>query len=165
VDGMATQRTGELIRQARLERELGVVELARLAGVSPATVSKIERGRRPAVTIAMADRILAACTISLICFMARRGEGFQSRDPREKGSEHYLCIAGRFRVRLIDQYQPVLWADIDPLPEVIGMLPSINRLPLPAPLTKVRVALVPLTEIQATDGYARRVIERMTVRR
>ncbi len=81
-----------------------------------------------------------------------------------RGQEHYLCIAGRFRVRLIDHYQPVLWADIDPLPEVIGMLPSINGLPLPTPLTKVRVALVPRTEIQATDGYARRVIERMMMR-
>ncbi len=44
------------------------------------------------------------------------------------------------------------------------MLPSINGPPLPAPLTKVRVAVVPLTEIQATDGYARRVSERMTQR-
>jgi transcriptional regulator with XRE-family HTH domain len=245
VEGTATQRTGELIRQARVERELGVVALARLAGVSPATVSKIERGRRPAVTIAMADRLLAAMglrlhvetvplwadvdtaiavagqqslaermkewpidftafvsrldgipylldgltsaavqgapviveefeiavprddevldrlTFLLADFMARRGESFESRDPREKGSEHYLCIAGRFRVRLVDRYQPVLWADIDPLPEVVGMLPSINGLPLLPPLTKVRLAVVPLTEIQATDGHAKRVIERM----
>ena len=54
-----------LIRQARLERNLGVVELAQLAGVSPATVSKIERGLRPAVTIAMADRILTAMGLRL----------------------------------------------------------------------------------------------------
>src|ERR1700676_1034669 len=65
VDGTATQRTGELIRRARLERELGVVELARRAGVSPATVSKVERGQRPAVTVAMADRILAAMGLRL----------------------------------------------------------------------------------------------------
>ncbi len=246
MDGMATQRTGELIRQARLERELGVVELARRAGVSPATVSKIERGRQTAVTIAMADRILAAMGLRLHVetlplwadidsaiaeagrrplaeriadwpidfaafvnrfdgipylldgltsaavqgapvlveefemavprddevldrlaflfgdFMARRGEGFESRDPRLPGSEHYLCIAGRFRVRLIEEYRPVLWADIDPLPGALTRLPSINGLPLPDPLTRARVAVVPLTEIQARDGYARRVIERMT---
>jgi transcriptional regulator with XRE-family HTH domain len=237
-----------LIRQARLERNLGVVELARLAGVSPATVSKIERGLRPAVTIAMADRILTAMGLRLHVetvplwadidtaiveasrqslaeriegwpidftafvsrldgipylldgltsaaiqgapviveefemavsrddeealdrltflfsdFMATRGDFPQSRDPREKGSEHYRCIAGPFRVRLIDHYQPVLWADIDPLPEPIGTLPSIRGLELPDPLTRVRVALTPLTEIQAADGHARRVIERMTV--
>jgi transcriptional regulator with XRE-family HTH domain len=65
MDEMATQRAGELIRQARLERDLGVVDLARRAGVSPATVSKVERGRRPAVTVAMADRILAAMGLRL----------------------------------------------------------------------------------------------------
>ena len=42
-------------------------------------------------------------------------------------------------------------------------LPSINGLPQPDPLTRVRVAVVPLTEIQASGGYAKRVIERMTV--
>jgi transcriptional regulator with XRE-family HTH domain len=215
-----------------VERELGVAELARRAGVSPASVSKIERGQRPAVTIAMADRILAAMGLRLHVetvplwadidtaiaeaakqslaermagwpidfaafvnrldgipylldgltsaavqgapviveefeiivphddevldrltflfgdFMARRGEGFESR---------------RFRVRLIDSFQPVLWADIDPLPEAIMRLPSINGLPRPAPLRRARVAVVPLIEIQATDGHAKRVIERMTV--
>jgi transcriptional regulator with XRE-family HTH domain len=249
MDGKATQRTGELIRAARVERGLGVVELGRLAGVSAATVSKIERGRRPAVTLAMADRILAALglrlhvetvplwadidtaiaeaakqslaermqewpfdfaalvsrldgipylldgltsaavqgapvkaeefefavprddevldrlTFLLHDFMARRGEGLQSRDPREPGSEHYLCVAGRFRIRLIDRYQPVLWADIDPLPAAEATLPSINGLPLPPPLTRVRVAVVPLAEIQTVDGYPKRIIERMAVRR
>ncbi len=247
MDNMATQRAGELIRQARVERELGVAELARRAGVSPATVSMIERARRPAVTIAMADRILAAMGLRLHVetiplwadidtaiaeaakqslaermtgwridfaafvnrlngipylldgltsaavqgapvmveefeiavprddevldrltflfddFMARRGEGFESRDPRRPGSEHYLSVAGPFRVRLIDTYRPVLWADIDPLPEAMINLPSINGVPRPAPLARARVAVVPLTEIQATDGHAKRVIERMTV--
>ena len=65
MDSSATHRTGELIRQARVERELGVAELARWWEVSPASVSKIERGRRSAVTIAMADRILAAMGLRL----------------------------------------------------------------------------------------------------
>jgi transcriptional regulator with XRE-family HTH domain len=248
MDRRATQRTGELIRAARVERGLGVVQLGRMAGVSPATVSKIERGRRPMVTVAMADRILAAMGLRLHVetvplwadidtaiaeaakhsladrmkewpfdfaalvsrldgipylldgltsaavqgapvmveefefavprddevldrltflfsdFVARRGEGLESRDPREPGSEHYLCVAGRFRVRLIDRYQPVLWADIDPLPEALATLPSIEGLTLPPPLTRVRVAVIPLTEIQINDGYAKRIIERMTVR-
>jgi transcriptional regulator with XRE-family HTH domain len=247
MEDMATHRAGELIRQARLERDLGIVELARRAGVSPATVSKVERGRRPAITVAMADRILAAMglrlhletvplwadidtaiaeasrsslaermaawpidftafvsqldgfpylldgltsaavqgapviveefemavprddevldrfTFMLSDVMARRGNGLQSRDPREPGSAHYLCVAGRFRVRLIDRFQPVLWADIDPLPEVIVMLPSLSGQPR-LPLAKVRVALVPLTDIRAAGGQAKRVIERMTMR-
>lgn len=226
-----------------------MAELGRRAGVSPATVSRIERGQRPAVTIAMADRILAAMglrlhvetvplwadvdsaiaeagrrplaeriagwpidfaafidrfnglpylldgltsaavqgapvmveefemavprddevldrlTFLLGDILARRGESFEFRDPRQPGSERYLCIAGRFRIRLIEVYQPVLWADIDPLPAPLMRLPSISGLPLPDPLTRARVAVVPLTEIQATDGHAKRVIERMTARR
>jgi hypothetical protein len=39
----------------------------------------------------------------------------------------------------------------------------LEAFPKPEPLTRARVAVVPLTEIQATDGYAKRVIERMTV--
>ena len=38
-------------------------------------------------------------------------------------------------------------------------------LPLPDPLTRARVAVVPLTEIQAADGHAKRVIGRMTMPR
>ncbi len=110
------------------------------------------------------DEVLDRFTFMLSDVMARRGPGLQSRDPREPGSEHYLCVAGRFRVRLIDRYQPVLWADIDPLPEVIVMLPSLSGRSRARPLAKVRVALVPLTEIRATDAQAKRVIERMTMR-
>jgi hypothetical protein len=49
------------------------------------------------------------------------------------------------------------------LPEVIVMLPSLSGQPR-LPLAKVRVALVPLTDIRAAGGQAKRVIERMTMR-
>lgn len=48
----AYERIGELLRQEREARGLGVRELARLAGVPPGTISEIEGGRlcsRPAL--------------------------------------------------------------------------------------------------------------------
>jgi transcriptional regulator with XRE-family HTH domain len=160
-----------------------VVELASLAGVSPATISRLERGNRAALTVAMAERILAALELRLDIevvplwadidaaieaaaripvtelietwpfsftrfvsrldgipylldgltaaavqgapvkvevveiavprddevldrltelltdIMAKRGDGFNYLDPREPGSDDYLCIAGQFRTR------------------------------------------------------------------
>src|SRR5271154_808848 len=61
----AMARVGALIRQARTERGLSVKELACLAGVSPATVSQVERNMRPAVSFAMADQILCAMELRL----------------------------------------------------------------------------------------------------
>jgi transcriptional regulator with XRE-family HTH domain len=245
----ATERVGDLIRQARTARGLGVTELAKRAGVSPATVSKIERGRRDAVNLAMADRILTAMdlrlhvetvplwadidemidqasrgtlgerittwpidfealvtrldgipylldgltaaavqgapvrveefeiavprddevldrlTFLLEDFVARRGEGFEYLDPRERGSDYWTCIAGRIRIRLIERFEPLLWVDIDPLPPSVGQLFSIRRLPLPPPLTKAHLPVVPLDDIRASDSQARRIIERIEARR
>jgi transcriptional regulator with XRE-family HTH domain len=244
----ATERVGALIREARLSRSLGLVELARLAGVSPSTISRTERGGSAGLSVALAERILAALELRLDIevvplwadvdeaieaaarmpvaeriqawpfsftqfvsrldgipylldgltaaavqgapvkveaveiavprddevldrltelladIMAKRGDGFDYLDPREPGSDDYLCIAGRFRIRLIDDYQPELWVDIDPLP-ADDPLPSLFGLPRPPILTRARLAVVPLTEIQATDGQARRVLERIMVRR
>jgi transcriptional regulator with XRE-family HTH domain len=239
---------GALIREARTVRGLGVNELARLAGVSSATVSMIERARRPAVNLAMADRILTAMglrlhigtvplwadideaideaarlplaerirtwpvdfsalvsrfdgipylldglaaaavqgapviveefeiavprdddvldrlTLLLSDINARRGDGFELRDPREPGADYYTCISGRIRLRLIERYEPVIWVIIDPLPEPEFWLASIAGPPLPAPLSSARLAVIPLTELQATDNHARRVITRITAR-
>jgi transcriptional regulator with XRE-family HTH domain len=136
MDLIATKRVGELIRDARMKRQLNVAELARLADVSPAT-----------------------------CSTARRGEGLQSLDPREPGADYYICIAGRLRLRLIDHYQPTLWVDIDPLPVSTCRLLSIYDNKLPDPLRKARLAVVPLAEIQAADIHPRRVIARIAARR
>lgn len=248
MESPATERVGTLIKAARLSRRLDLAELAVLAGVSTATISKLERGKQAGVTLAMADRILAAMelrlhvetvplwtdldevieeasriplaeriqawpieftpfvtrfdgipylldgliaaavqgapvrveefeiavprdeqvldrlTFLLTDFMARRGEGMQSLDPREPGDDFYTCIAGRFRIRLIDDYRPRLWVDIDPLPEAICSLPSLYGLTVPPPLTRAHLAVVPLTEIQASDSHARRVITRIAAR-
>jgi len=245
---LATERIGALIRKARLSRNLGLVELASLARVSPASISRIERGIGPALTVGMAERILAALELRLDIevvplwadvdeaidavarmsvaervetwpfsftqfvsrldgipylldgltaaaiqgapikveaveiavlrdeevldrltellndIMTKRGDGFDDPDPREPGSDDYVCIAGRFRIRLIDEYRPELWVDIDPLP-ADDPLPSLFGLPKPPILSRARLAVVPLTEIQATDSQARRVLERIRARR
>jgi transcriptional regulator with XRE-family HTH domain len=226
-----------------------IAKLARLASVSTATISMIERGKRPTINVATVDRILAALdlrldvgtvplwadideaidracaltltervaawplefgalvsrldgvpylldgltaaavqgapvvndefqialpsdddTIARFChvisdIMGRRGEGLEFQDPREPGSDYYTCIAGLIRYRLIDQYQPVLWVDIDPLPNTASMRFSVFGRKPPPPLTKAHLPVVPLTEIQAGDSQARRIIERVLERR
>lgn len=87
---------------------------------------------------------------------ARRGDGWEALDPRQQGSDRYRSLWGKFRLQLIDSYQPTLWIDIDPLPE--GILPLFRT-----DMTRARVALVPLEEIKATDAHAKHVLDRMTL--
>jgi hypothetical protein len=54
--------------------------------------------------------------------------------------------------------------DIDPLPEAICALPSIYNRPIPPPLARIRLPVVPLSEIQAHDTLTRRVIDRVVAR-
>ena len=44
-DGLENYRIGERIRTMRLEKKLGLVELGQHTGLSPALLSKIERGK------------------------------------------------------------------------------------------------------------------------
>jgi hypothetical protein len=111
------------------------------------------------------DEVLDRLTFLLEDFVARRGEGFEYLDPRERGSDYWTCIAGRIRIRLIERFEPLLWVDIDPLPPSVGQLFSIRRLPLPPPLTKAHLPVVPLDDIRASDSQARRIIERIEARR
>jgi transcriptional regulator with XRE-family HTH domain len=245
----AAELIGLQIRGARTSRAMTIATLAKLAAVSTATISMLERGKRATINVATVDRILAAMdlrldiatvplwadideaidrecalplseriaawpldfgalvsrldgvpylldgltaaavqgapvvndefqialpsdddTIGRFCYvvgdiLARRGEGFEFQDPREPGSDYYTCIAGRIRVRLIDRFQPVLWVDIDPLPNAERMRYSIFGRKPPPPLTKAHLPVVPLTEIQASDSEARRIIDRVVQRR
>jgi hydroxypyruvate isomerase len=243
MDDSSTERAGALIRKAREERRLLVRELAASSGVSAATISAVERGRR-AVTLDLADRILAAMglrlhvetepewaavdaaieksarvplaerlkdwptdvtayltyldgipylvdgmaaaamqgvpvpvealaiavprdddvldklTVVLSDMSVKRGQGFQLRDPREPGSPRYWHpMHGALVLRLTERYEPVLWADIDPLPEPwFGLIDSNWQ--QRQPLARARVALTSLDEIEAADGSARRLIQR-----
>jgi transcriptional regulator with XRE-family HTH domain len=242
VDQLATDRVGALIRTERIRQELSISKLAHQAGVSPATLSRIERGKIPGLTIAMADRLLGALglrlhvdtvplwaeidemitaagdqplaermraweisvtgfvasledvpylldgliaaavqgapvpvrefeiavpredaaldrlTDALRDLLAQRGEGFEHVDPRRDGSDYYRTLAGRLRFRLIDEYRPRLWADLELSPDGTSWLRK-------TPPARARVAVVPLAELEVTDGLTRRVIERIRARR
>ncbi|MEK8109352.1 helix-turn-helix transcriptional regulator [Micromonospora sp. M12] len=56
---------GSAIRQQRQSRELSQCELAELAGISQATVARIEGGDR-APSIAVLERLLAAMDVQLV---------------------------------------------------------------------------------------------------
>jgi transcriptional regulator with XRE-family HTH domain len=45
-DGLKTYAIGEKIRALRLRKKMGLVELGQHTGLSPALLSKIERGKR-----------------------------------------------------------------------------------------------------------------------
>jgi transcriptional regulator with XRE-family HTH domain len=111
------------------------------------------------------DEVVERCVYLLEDMLARRGEGFEDLDPRERGSDYYTCLAGRIRVRLIDQYRPLLWVDVDPLHDTDGFRFSMHGREMPPPLVKAHLPVVPLTEIQAGDSQARRIIERVLERR
>ncbi|MEV5711410.1 helix-turn-helix transcriptional regulator [Actinoallomurus sp. NPDC052274] len=71
----------------------------------------------------------------------------------------YECRHGRFRIRLVDELAPVLWADIEDLSQDCARATSLLRaMPM---LTRVRLPLVPLAEVETADRYARRVLDRM----
>jgi transcriptional regulator with XRE-family HTH domain len=101
------------------------------------------------------DQVLAEVTLKLGRMGAKRGpDGWETLDPRQKGSDRYKTPFGGLQLRIIDPFEPTLWMDIDPLPE--------DRLPLDDDaITRARVALVPLREVEATDPEAKRILDRM----
>ena len=108
------------------------------------------------------EQTLDQLTITLAEITAKRGEsGWEIIDPREPGADFYRCLAGPLRFRFTDSFSPALWADIDPLPEPNWMgavLASVLSRPL---LTRARLAVVPLTDIQARDDKTSRIIKRV----
>jgi transcriptional regulator with XRE-family HTH domain len=241
VESPATFRIGEILRAARDEQDMLANELAEKAGVSPALISRLERGSLTGLTVAAAEKIflalgfrldvaavpawadvdtaiaeaakqslqdrmagwpadfpyiirrfdglpylvggLAAAALqgapvaveeveivlprddevlvkvkrALERMRARRGpSGWEAPDPRCKGSDRYKTTFGKLRLRIVDAIEPTLWMDIDPLPQ--------DRLPLDKDaISRVRLALVPLREIEATNPEAKRIIDRMRI--
>jgi hypothetical protein len=129
---------------------VGGLAAAALQG-APVPVEEIE------ILVPRDDEILRQVGLTLDGLGARRGPGgWETLDPRQKGSDRYSTLFGNLRLRIIDAFAPTLWMDIDPLPE--------DRLPLNKdPITRVRVALVPLREVESTNSEAKRVLDRMRV--
>lgn len=241
-DDKSAGRAGAIVRAEREQRGLSQAKLAAQAGVSPASVSGLERGQR-AATLDLADRLLGAMglrlqlaaepqfadidaaiasaagrppqdivsewgpdaaayfalldgvpfivegmaaaalqgapvrvetleiavpaeddgaldalSLALSGMGARRGD-FENRDPRVKGSPDYVSLHGPLRIRLATPFVPVLWIDIDPLPEPrFGLLWFIRE--TRESLPRARVAIAPLASIEAGSGYVRRVLRR-----
>jgi transcriptional regulator with XRE-family HTH domain len=100
------------------------------------------------IAVSQDDEVLDRLTCALARLRGRRwnekwaewGSGV-SRDPREDGwtPRLYLSTRGKIKVRLIEDTTPVLWVEGDGL----------------------RLPVVPLMRIEATDRWARRVLQRM----
>jgi transcriptional regulator with XRE-family HTH domain len=128
---------------------VGGLAAAALQG-APVVVEEVE------LQVLRDDQVLIKVARVLDGIGARRGPtGWETLDPRQKGSDRYKTPFGGIRLRLIDAFEPTLWMDIDPLP--------MDRLPLGEyPITRARVALVPLREVEATNSEAKRILDRMT---
>lgn len=82
-------------------------------------------------------------------------------DPRdtEGGPARYQCIHGEFRIRLTRTLSPSVWVEVDDLPTpAVPPISLLRKIPV---LTQAKIATVPLAEIEAGDGYARRVLQRV----
>jgi transcriptional regulator with XRE-family HTH domain len=100
------------------------------------------------VAVRQEDDILDRLTYALSKLQGRRwnekwgewGVGV-SRDPREDGwtPRLYLSTWGKIKIRLVTDTTPALWVELDGL----------------------RLPVVPLTDIETTDRWARRVLQRM----
>ena len=62
---MSGEKFGEFVRREREAKEIGLREMAKMIGVSPTYLSKVERGHRP-LTPALERRILAAIDIETV---------------------------------------------------------------------------------------------------
>jgi transcriptional regulator with XRE-family HTH domain len=82
-------------------------------------------------------------------------------DPRDAESPpaRYRCLHGELRVRLVRALEPTMFVELRDL-STSGTPPSSLRRKVPV-LTEVRLPVVPLAEIETSDGWARRVLQRM----
>lgn len=84
-----------------------------------------------------------------------------SLDPRatECRPARYRCLHGEFQVRLVEKLTPTVWVELEDLPAPdVAPVSLFRRVPL---LTRVRLPVVPLGEIQADETYTRRVLDRV----
>lgn len=82
-------------------------------------------------------------------------------DPRDAQSPpaRYRCLHGELRVRLVPVLEPTMFVELSDL-STSGIPPSSLRRKVPV-LTEVRLPVVPLADIETSDGWAHRVLQRM----
>lgn len=103
------------------------------------------------------DAILDRLAIMLYALGARRAD-YKPADPSLPGEPDYDTHHGRLRLRLVDQFDPVCWVDIDPLPET--RLPLLWLLRPRDPLPSARVAVRPIGQVETANAQVRRVLAR-----
>jgi HTH-type transcriptional regulator/antitoxin HipB len=93
---MDDQRLGTALRQVRIRRGLRQSDLARVAGVSQSTISRIERGHFGALSIDTARRVAAALDVR-IDMVPRWRAGDLDRLLNARHSQFHELVARRFR--------------------------------------------------------------------
>ncbi|GLY91675.1 hypothetical protein Airi02_096030 [Actinoallomurus iriomotensis] len=91
-------------------------------------------------------------------WQSRQGSCLDPRDT-ECPPARYRCRHGEFRVRLAGELSPKVWVELEDLPAPdLAPVSLFQRVPL---LTRARLPVVPLTEIETDEAYARRVLDRV----
>ena len=96
-DGLTDYAIGAKMRALRLKKKMGLVELGKHTGLSPALLSKIERGRL-FPTLPTLLRIALVFSVGLEFFFARRAREAARRGGAQGGARAAARAAGRARV-------------------------------------------------------------------
>src|SRR4051795_13346819 len=88
-------RFGAAVRQVRIRRDLRQLDLARLAGISRATVSRIERGHLGSLSVDTVRRVAGALDIR-VDLIARWRSGDLDRLLNSRHSRFHELVARRF---------------------------------------------------------------------
>jgi transcriptional regulator with XRE-family HTH domain len=96
---------GAEVRQARIDRGLSLLEVGRAVDLSPASLSRIERGRVPGVELVQLARMMSVVGLEL------SARGFPGPQPIRDAAQ--VRLLGRFRANL---HRDLRWATEVPLP-------------------------------------------------
>src|SRR4051794_11954006 len=94
---MDDQRVGTALRQIRIRRGLRQADVARLAGVSRATISRVERGHIGTLSIDTLRRVAASLDVR-IDLIARWRAGDLDRMMNSRHAQLHERVAERFGV-------------------------------------------------------------------
>lgn len=123
--GLDRYAIGEKLRQLRLKKGIGLVELGQHSGLSPAMISKIERGRLYP-TLPTLLRLALVFSVGLDYFFARRdeptfevmrrGERIRFPDDPEKKSEDVSYYFESLDYKATEREMTAYLVEFQPLP-------------------------------------------------
>lgn len=103
------------------------------------------------------EEVLDRLAIMLHGIGARRAD-YKPADPSVPGVPDYATMHGELRLRLVESFEPVCWIDIDPMPE--SRRPLLCYLKPCDALSRARVAVTPIAQVEASNARVRRVLDR-----